>query len=122
MTRFNVYQNGKVIDVVSYQDHFTAADVTRELNRRGDYNGVVSAFRQVLKKRGTDIRTVLKNAKTVLFNDDEYFNKDITGVKNLVDIKDQFSIRGNLKLVSVVGTRYEYKLVNSSYSFSIICM
>lgn len=122
MTRFNVYQNGKVIDVVSYQDHYTAEMVTLDLLSRGEYGGDVKAFRQVLKKRGTDIRTVLKNAKTVLFNDGEYFNKDITGVKNLVEIKDQFSIRGNLKLVSVVGSRYEYKLSDSSYSFSIIAM
>lgn len=121
MTRFNVYQNGVVIDVVFYQDHFTAEMVTLDLNSRGEYGGNVKAFRQLVKKRGANIRTVLKNAKTVLFNDGEYFNKDITGVKNLVDIKDQFSIRGNLKLVSIVGSRYEYKL-SDSYSFSIICM
>lgn len=119
MRAFNVYQNGKKIDVVYYSEVMTAKEVTQELNNREYYDGEVKAFRSL---NSANIRTVLKNAKTVLFNDDEYFNKDITGVKNLVDIKDMFSIRGDLIKIGEVGSRHEYKLKGSDYKFSILVM
>lgn len=65
-----------------------------------------------------NIRTLLKNAKTVLFSDDEFFNKDITGVKNLVDIKDVMSIRGNLRKVGYFGNKVVYRL-SDSYNFTL---
>ncbi len=66
-----------------------------------------------------NIRNILKNAKQVLFTDSEYFNKDITGVKTLADIKDQFQIKGNLYKHAESGNNITYKLANSSYDFTL---
>ena len=67
----------------------------------------------------TNIRYLLKQANIVLFTDSEHFNKDVTGVKNLSDIKDQFQIKGNLKKVSFYDNKVVYKLVNSDYVFTL---
>lgn len=119
MRAFNVYKNGKKIDVVYYSEVMTAKEVTDLLNSRDEYNGEVKAFRSL---NSANIRTVLKNAKTVLFNDDEYFNKDVTGIKNLEDLKSLIGIKGNVYKVTEVGSRHEYKLANSDYKFSILVM
>lgn len=66
-----------------------------------------------------NIITELKNANTVLFTDSEFFNKEITGVKNLKDIKELFSIKGDLKLHSNVQNEYEYRLIKSDYKFTL---
>lgn len=70
----------------------------------------------------TDIRKALKNAKTVLFNDDEHFNKDVTGVRNLADVKDWLQIKGRCYKVIECGNRFEYKLVSTDYRFSLIIL
>ena len=67
----------------------------------------------------TNIRYLLKQANIVLFTDSEYFNKDITGVKSLSDIKDRFQIKGNLKKVSFYSNKVAYKLINSDYEFTL---
>ena len=67
----------------------------------------------------TNIRYLLKQANIVLFTDSEYFNKDITGVKGLSDIKDRFQIKGNLKKVSFYSNKVAYKLINSDYEFTL---
>lgn len=118
MQAFKVLLKGRTIDTVYFNESMTAADVKRSLI---DHDGNPESI-QVIKCRGANIRTVLKNAKTVLFNDDEYFNKDVTGVQSLEDIKDLLSIRGRLVKVGEVGSRYEYRLQDSDYSFSIIVM
>ena len=68
--------------------------------------------------KNKNIVSHLKSAKTVLFTDDEFFNKNITGVKNLIDIKDIFCIKGNLKLISVFSNTFVYRLSNS-YNFTL---
>lgn len=65
-----------------------------------------------------NIRTLLSNAKQVLFTDDEYFNKDITGVKNIQDVKDVIGIRGNVKRVGMFGNKVVYRL-SSDYNFTL---
>lgn len=65
-----------------------------------------------------NIRTLLSNAKQVLFTDDEYFNKDITGVKNLQDVKDLIGIRGNVKRVGTFSNKVVYRL-SSDYNFTL---
>ncbi|WAX14563.1 hypothetical protein ECO340P2_00021 [Escherichia phage ECO340P2] len=65
-----------------------------------------------------NIRTLLKNASQVLFSDDEYFNKDITGVKSLKDVKDVIGIRGSLRKGDYYGNKVQYKL-NQSYDFTL---
>lgn len=67
----------------------------------------------------TNIRYLLKQANVVLFTDSEHFNKDVTGVKNLSDIKDQFQIKGDLKKVSFYSNKVVYKLINSDYEFTL---
>lgn len=67
----------------------------------------------------TNICYLLKQADVVLFTDSEYFNKDITGVKNLSGIRDQFQIKGNLKKVSFYSNKVVYKLINSDYKFTL---
>ncbi|QOE32174.1 hypothetical protein CPT_Muenster_002 [Klebsiella phage Muenster] len=64
------------------------------------------------------ITTLLKNAKTVLFSDDEHTNVDITGVKNLLDIKKMFSIHGKLTRVGTFGNKVCYRL-SSDYNFTL---
>lgn len=68
-----------------------------------------------------NIRSLLKKSKTVLFTDCNYFNKEITGVRNLSDIKDIFQIKGNLKKVAYFGNKIIYKL-NNSYDFTLTLM
>ncbi|AXY81593.1 hypothetical protein [Escherichia phage vB_vPM_PD114] len=65
-----------------------------------------------------NIRTLLKNASQVLFSDDEYFNKDITGVKNLKDVKDVIGIRGSLRKDDIYGNKVQYKL-SKDYDFTL---
>lgn len=65
-----------------------------------------------------NIRTLLKNASQVLFSDDEYFNKDITGVKSLKDVKDVIGIRGSLRKGDYYGNKVQYKLSND-YDFTL---
>lgn len=55
-----------------------------------------------------NIRRLLTSSKRVLFTDTDYFNRDITGCKSLADIKDLFTIRGNLKLLAEVGNTRVY--------------
>lgn len=67
-----------------------------------------------------NIRTALRNASCALFTDDEYFNKDITGVTSLTDIKDWFRIHGHLRKVAECGNRVTYRLDNSAgYDFTL---
>lgn len=66
------------------------------------------------------IRTVLRGAGRVLFTDSEHFNKDITGVTSLSDIKDWFCIRGRLRKSAEAGNRITYRLDNSAgYEFTL---
>lgn len=72
--------------------------------------------REIIKM--ANIRTLLKNASQVLFSDDEYFNKDITGVKNLKDVKDVIGIRGSLRKGDIYGNKVQYKL-SKDYDFTL---
>lgn len=65
----------------------------------------------------TNIRTLLKNASKVLFSDDENFNKDITGVKNLKDVQNAMGIRVKVKRVGAFGNMVLYQ--NSYYNFTL---
>lgn len=65
------------------------------------------------------INTLLKNASQVLFTDEEHFNKDITGVKSLSDIKEWFSMSGKLRKVDFYSNKIRYKLVKSDYEFTL---
>lgn len=65
------------------------------------------------------INSSLKNATQVLFTDSEHFNKDITGVKSLSDIKDWFGIKGNLRKADFYSNKIQYKLANSDYNFTL---
>lgn len=65
------------------------------------------------------INTLLKNASQVLFTDSEHFNKDITGVKSLSDIKDLFNIKGDLRKADFYSNKIQYKLSNSYYDFTL---
>lgn len=65
------------------------------------------------------INTLLKNATTVLFTDCEHFNKDITGVKSLADIKSWFSIVGTLRKTAIYSNKIDYKLVGSDYRLTL---
>ena len=67
-----------------------------------------------------DVRCLLRQARTVLFSDDENFNKDITGVKSLSDIKSRLQIRGDLVKTCAVGNRLHYRLRGSNYAFSLV--
>lgn len=66
-----------------------------------------------------NIRTILKNASQVLFTDDEFFNKDVTGVKSLEDIKEIISIKGKLVRGDYYSNKVCYKLTGSYYSFTL---
>ena len=72
--------------------------------------------------RTVNIRTLLRQSTVVLFNDDEHFNRNITGVKSLTDIKDRFQIKGSLIKTCAVGNRVHYRLIGSGYSFSLILL
>lgn len=65
----------------------------------------------------TNIRTLLKNASKVLFSDDENFNKDITGVKNLKDVQNAMGIRVKVERVGAFGNMVLYQ--NSYYNFTL---
>jgi hypothetical protein len=67
-----------------------------------------------------NIRRLLSQSFMVLFSDDEHFNKDITGVKSLSDIKSLFHIRGDLVKTHEVGNRLHYRLRCSNYAFCLV--
>ena len=67
-----------------------------------------------------NIRSLLNKARVVLFSDDKHFNRDITGVKSLSDIKSRLKIKGNLVKTCAVGNRLHYRLRGSSYAFSLV--
>ena len=67
-----------------------------------------------------NVRSLLNQARQVLFSDDEHFNKDITGVTSLSNIKSRFLIKGNLVKTCAVGNRLHYRLRGSSYAFSLV--
>ena len=67
-----------------------------------------------------DVRHLLKQARTVLFSDDEHFNRDITGVKSLSDIKSRLLIKGDLVKTCTVGNRLHYRLRGSNYAFGLV--
>ena len=67
-----------------------------------------------------DVCSLLKQARTVLFSDDEHFNRDITGVKSLSDIKSRLLIKGDLVKTCAVGNRLHYRLRGSNYAFSLV--
>lgn len=67
-----------------------------------------------------NVRSLLRQASTVLFSDDEHFNRDITGVKSLSDIKLRFMIKGHLVKTCAVGNRLHYRLRGSTYAFCLV--
>lgn len=67
-----------------------------------------------------NIRTLLKNAKQVLFSDDECLNKDITGVRNIKDVKDVMSIYCNMKRVGTFGNKVLYQAGDYNFTLTII--
>lgn len=67
-----------------------------------------------------NIRTLLKNASQVLFSDDEYFNKDITGVKNIKDVKSVIGIYCNVKRVGTFGDKVLYQSGDYNFTLTII--
>ena len=67
-----------------------------------------------------NVRSLLNQARQVLFSDDEHFNRDITGVKSLSDIKSRFLIKGDLVKTCVVGDRLQYRLRGSNYAFCLV--
>ena len=73
-------------------------------------------------QRAINIRKLLRQSNAVLFNDDEHFNINITGVKSLKDIRDWFKIKGYLIKTCAVGNRVHYRLRGSEYSFSLILL
>lgn len=66
-----------------------------------------------------NIRTLLKDATQVLLTDDEFFHKDMMGIKSLEDIKELLGIRGRLVKGDYYSNKIQYKLVNSDYSFTL---
>ncbi|WEM33589.1 hypothetical protein EJP02_528 [Escherichia phage EJP2] len=67
-----------------------------------------------------NICTVLKNAKQVLFSDHENFNKDITGVKNIKDVKSAIGIYCNMKRVGTFGDKVLYQAGDYNFTLTII--
>ena len=67
-----------------------------------------------------NVRSLLRQARKVLFSDDEHFNRDITGVTSLPDIKSWFHIKGHLVKTCAVGNRLHYRLRGSNYAFSLV--
>lgn len=65
------------------------------------------------------IERKLAMCKTVLFSDSEYFNKNVTGIKTLSDLKDWFQIKGRLVKIYECGNKISYKLSNSDYNFTL---
>lgn len=66
-----------------------------------------------------NIRTLLKNADQVLLTDDEFFNKEMTGVTSLEDIKEILGIKGRLVKGDYYSNKVQYRLVNSDYDFTL---
>ena len=67
-----------------------------------------------------NVRSLLRQARLVLFCDDEHFNKDITGAASLSDVKSRFRIKGDLVKTCVVGNRLHYRLRGSNYAFCLV--
>ena len=67
-----------------------------------------------------NIRSLLNKARVVLFSDDEHFNRDVTGVKSLSDIKSRFLIKGDLVKTCAVGNRLHYRMRGSTYAFCLV--
>ena len=65
-----------------------------------------------------DIRKHIRKSQTILFTDDEFFNREVTGVKNLSDIKDIIGIKGTLKKVGEYSNKLVYQL-SSDYNFTL---
>ena len=68
----------------------------------------------------TNINSVMKSAKKVLFTDSEHFHVDVTGL-TLSEIKDRFSIIGNIRKLCISGSDYVYGfgLSGISYNFTL---
>lgn len=67
-----------------------------------------------------NVRSLLSQSRLVLFNDNEQFNRDITGVKSLSDIKSWLQIKGHLVKTCAVGNRLHYRLRGSTYAFCLV--
>jgi len=67
-----------------------------------------------------NVRSLLRQARLVLFCDDEHFNRDITGAASLSDIKSWFHIKGDLVKTCDVGNRLRYRLKGSNYAFCLV--
>lgn len=66
-----------------------------------------------------NIRTLLKNATQVLFSDHDHFNKDITGVKNIKEVKSVMGIHCNMKKVGTFGNKVLYQERSYGYNFTL---
>ena len=71
-------------------------------------------------RRAISVCGLLRQSAVVLFNDDEHFNRDITGAKSLSDIKSWLQIKGHLVKTCAVGNRLHYRLRGSNYTFSLV--
>ena len=67
-----------------------------------------------------NICTVLKNAKQVLFSDHDHLNKDITGVRNIKDVKRVMGIYCNMKRVGTFGDKVLYQAGDYNFTLTII--
>ena len=67
-----------------------------------------------------NIRTVLKNAKQVLFSDHEYFNKDITGVTSIKEVKEKTGVLCDVRLVGTFGNNVLYRCGDYNFTLTII--
>lgn len=67
-----------------------------------------------------NICTVLKNAKQVLFSDHDHLNKDITGVRNIKDVKRVMGIYCNMKRVGTFGNKFLYQAGDYNFTLTII--
>lgn len=67
-----------------------------------------------------NICTVLKNAKQVLFSDHDHLNKNITGVRNIKDVKSVMGIYCNMKRVGTFGDKVLYQAGDYNFTLTII--
>lgn len=67
-----------------------------------------------------NICTLLKNASRVLFSDHDHFNKDITGVKNIKEVKSVIGIYCNMKKVGTFGNKVLYQAGDYNFTLTII--
>ncbi|MDI1143585.1 hypothetical protein VWJ25_05705 [Escherichia coli O157] len=67
-----------------------------------------------------NICTALKNAKQVLFSDHDHLNKDITGVRNIKDVKSVMGIYCNMKRVGTFGDKVLYQAGDYNFTLTII--